>query len=158
MSLTYDQSGDSDIVDLMVSVLDSPYANYLIRQFVMTALTKLAGRLATSSAQQKRISDLLDSYANSLELEIQQRAVEYENLLQLGDIKLGVLERMPPPELKATVLGIGYFFFAHNFSDLKPFLVVENKPVGSTASKEASTTNYCPRISSKCISISRSIF
>lgn len=95
------------MVDLMVSVLDSPYANYLIRQFVLTALTKLSGRPMTSAEQQQRISSLLDSYASSLELEIQQRAVEFENLLQLGDIKFGVLERMPPPELKATVLGIG---------------------------------------------------
>ena len=95
------------MVDLMVSVLDSPYANYLIRQFVMTALTKLSGRPMTSQVQQGRISSILDSYSTSLELEIQQRAVEFENLLHLGEIKLGVLERMPPPEVKATVLGIG---------------------------------------------------
>ena len=110
------------MVDLMVSVLDSPYANYLIRQFVMTALTKLAGRPTTTPTQQKRISELLDSYASSLELEIQQRAVEFENLLQLGDIKLGVLERMPPPELKATVLGIGtLLLIIGNLCDLRPF-------------------------------------
>ncbi|KAH8116299.1 Adaptor protein complex AP-1 gamma subunit [Phellopilus nigrolimitatus] len=115
------QASDSDMVDLLVSVLDSPYANYLIRQFVLTALTKMSGRPTTSVVQQQRISTLLDSYSTSLELEIQQRAVEFENLLQLGEIKFGVLERMPPPELKATVMGI----------------VVENKPVGSTASTEA---------------------
>ena len=130
----------------MVSVLDSPYANYLIRQFVMTSLTKLAGRPKTSPAQQKRISELLDSYASSLELEIQQRAVEFENLLQLGDIKLGVLERMPPPELKATVLGIGISSICSYVSRSKASLVVENKPVGSTASKEASTTTKCSEL------------
>lgn len=114
------QASDMDMVDLLVSVLDSPYANYLIRQFILTALTKMSGRPTTSSTQQQRIMSLLDSYATSPELEIQQRAVEFENLLQLGEIKFGVLERMPAPEIKATVMGI----------------VVENKPVGSTASKE----------------------
>ncbi|KAI5121894.1 hypothetical protein M0805_001098 [Coniferiporia weirii] len=113
------QAIDSDMVDLLVSVLDSPYANYLIRQFILTALTKMSGRPTTSATQQQRIMGLLDSYSTSPELEIQQRAVEFENLLQLGEIKFGVLERMPPPELKATTLS-----------------VVENKPVGSTASKE----------------------
>lgn len=95
------------MLDVLVSVLDSPYANYLIRQFVLTAMTKISGRPTTSPSQQKRIIDLLDGYSTSPELEIQQRAVEFENLLQLGELKYGVLERMPPPELKATVMGIG---------------------------------------------------
>ena len=95
------------MVDLLVSVLDSPYANYLIRQFVLTALTKMSGRPTTSVTQQQRIMSLLNSYATSPELEIQQRAVEFENLLQLGEIKFGVLERMPAPEITATVMGIG---------------------------------------------------
>ncbi|KAL5492269.1 APL4 [Sanghuangporus weigelae] len=111
---------DVEVVDLLVSVLDSPYANYLIRQFVLTAMIKMCGRPTTTPTQQQRIAQLLDSYATSPELEIQQRAVEFENLLTLGEIKFGVLERMPPPEIKATVMGV----------------VVENKPVGSTASKE----------------------
>jgi hypothetical protein len=40
-------------------------------------------------------------------LEIQQRSVEFANLLALGELKSGVLERMPAPELKATVMGYG---------------------------------------------------
>ena len=98
---------DVEMVDLLVSVLDSPYANYLIRQFVLTALTKMSGRTSTTPSQQQRIAGLLDTYTTSPELEIQQRAVEFENLLQLGEVRYGVLERMPPPELKATVMGVG---------------------------------------------------
>ena len=98
---------DVEMVDLLVSVLDSPYANYLIRQFVLTALTKMSGRTTTTPSQQQRIAGLLDTYTTSPELEIQQRAVEFENLLQLGEVRYGVLERMPPPELKATVMGVG---------------------------------------------------
>ena len=96
-------------MDLLISVLDSPYANYLIRQFILTALTKISGRPTTSQTQQQRIASLLDTYTNSPELEIQQRAVEFESLLHLGDVRIGVLERMPPPELKATVMGIGMY-------------------------------------------------
>ena len=47
---------------------------------------------------------MLPGYATSPELEIQQRAVEFANLFNLGEIRSGVLERMPAPELKATVL------------------------------------------------------
>jgi AP-1 complex subunit gamma-1 len=90
-----------------VSVLDSPYANYLTRQFVLTALTKLSARPTTSPVSQERIQALLATYTTSPELEIQQRAVEFANLYNLGDIRGGVLERMPAPELKQTVIGVG---------------------------------------------------
>ncbi|PIL24942.1 hypothetical protein GSI_12829 [Ganoderma sinense ZZ0214-1] len=108
---------DKDLLDLLLSILDSPYANYLTRQFVLTAITKISSRPTTTPAQQERIQTLLLGYATSPELEIQQRAVEFASLYNLGEVRSGVLERMPAPELKATVLGV----------------VSENKPVGSVA-------------------------
>lgn len=101
------QITDTEVVDLLVSTLDSPYSNYLTRQFVLTALTKIASRPTTSSAQQDRIQTMLVTYTTSPELEIQQRAVEFANLFNLGDIRSGVLERMPAPEIKQTVIGVG---------------------------------------------------
>ncbi|KAG0705586.1 adaptin N terminal region-domain-containing protein [Suillus ampliporus] len=113
---------DKDLLDLLLTTLDSPYANSLTRQFLMTSITKLASRLTTSSPQQQRIAEVLAKYTTSPELELQQRAVEFASLFTLGDLRSGVLERMPPPELKATVMGV----------------VSENKPVGSTqAGKDA---------------------
>lgn len=107
MLLTVRKISDQEIVELLISVLDSPYANYLTRQFVLTALTKVSSRPTTSPAQQERIQTLLMTYTTSPELELQQRAVEFASLFNLGEIRSGVLERMPAPELKATVLGVG---------------------------------------------------
>jgi AP-1 complex subunit gamma-1 len=101
------QATDKELIDLLVSTLDSPYANYLIRQFVLTAITKISSRTTTSSAEQDRIAEVLAKYTTSPELELQQRAVEFASLFSLGDLRSGVLERMPPPELKATVMGVG---------------------------------------------------
>ncbi|KJA23596.1 hypothetical protein HYPSUDRAFT_163262 [Hypholoma sublateritium FD-334 SS-4] len=112
---------DKDIVDLVLSILDSPYANYLIRQFVLTAVTKVAARSTTSVPEQDRIAEVLARYTSSPELELQQRAVEFASLFTLGDTRIGVLEQMPPPELKTTVMGV----------------VSENKPVGSTQGAQA---------------------
>ncbi|OJA19912.1 hypothetical protein AZE42_03760 [Rhizopogon vesiculosus] len=109
---------DKDLLDLLLTTLDSPYANSLTRQFLLTSITKLASKPTTSLPQQQRIAEVLAKYTTSPELEIQQRAVEFASLFTLGDLKSGVLERMPPPELKATVMGV----------------VSENKPVGSTQS------------------------
>ncbi|CAA7265109.1 unnamed protein product [Cyclocybe aegerita] len=112
---------DKDLVDLIFSVMDSPYANYLIRQFVLAAITKIAARSTTSPAEQDRIAEVLAKYTTSPELELQQRAVEFASLFSLGETRIGVLEQMPLPELKATVMGV----------------VSEKKPVGSTKGKEA---------------------
>ncbi|KAI5984304.1 adaptin N terminal region-domain-containing protein [Pisolithus albus] len=116
------QVSDKDILDLLLSTLDSPYANYLTRQFVLTSVTKIASRPTTSPGEQDHIAEILAKHTTNPELELQQRAVEFASLFTLGDLKVGVLERMPLPEPKATVMGI----------------VSENKPVGSTrATKDA---------------------
>lgn len=98
---------DADIVELFENVLQSPYANYLTRQFVLTSLTKLSSRPRTTGAQRERIATMLSGFVTSPELEIQQRSVEFASLFNQGEIFVGVLERMPAPELKATVIGIG---------------------------------------------------
>ncbi|KAL4078785.1 adaptin N terminal region-domain-containing protein [Scleroderma yunnanense] len=114
--------GDMDVLELLLSVLDSPYANHLTRQFVLASITKMASRPTASSEQQHRVTEVLAKHSTNPELELQQRAVEFASLFTLGELKVGVLERMPPPEPKATVMGV----------------VSENKPVGSTrATKDA---------------------
>lgn len=96
---------DSDVVGLVDLVLLSPYVNHTIRQFSLTSLAKLSSRFSASSPAQSTINQILGRYTSSAELEIQQRAVEFIQLLGMPDIKAGVLERMPPPELKASVMG-----------------------------------------------------
>ncbi|KZS94449.1 Adaptor protein complex AP-1 gamma subunit [Sistotremastrum niveocremeum HHB9708] len=119
------QVKDSDLVDLLESVLNSPYVNTLSRQFVLTAVTKIMGRQTTSAGQRDRILTLLESHGTSPELEIQQRSVEFVQLISRGDIAYGVLERMPPPELKTTVIGT----------------VSENRKVGSTRTDKDAVTD-----------------
>ena len=130
------QVSDVAIIDLILSILDSPYANHLTRQFVFASITKISSRPTTSPNQQERIAAVLAGYTTNPELELQQRAVEFASLFSLGELRVGVLERMPPPELKATVTGIGVLF-DHVLSIPVPItlqLVSENKPVGSTKS------------------------
>ncbi|KAM0755858.1 AP-1 complex subunit gamma-1 [Meredithblackwellia eburnea MCA 4105] len=111
---TSDAVSEKDVVDLMDNILNSPYTNNSIRSFVLTAVTKLATRFSDPS-QLTRIRGILHKFDNSIELELQQRAIEFGQLLALDGIKGGVLERMPPPELKPTVMGTAS----------------EKKPVGS---------------------------
>ncbi|KAF8318766.1 gamma-adaptin [Clavulina sp. PMI_390] len=114
------QVTDSEIIDLEESILNSPYINTLIRQFVLTSLTKLYARPVVSDASRQRVSALLQGFSTSPELEIQQRSIEFESLFAQREIVSGVLEQMPAPEIKATVIGT----------------VSENRTVGSTRGEQ----------------------
>lgn len=98
---------DKELIDLILSTLDSPYANSLTRQYTLSSITKISSRPTTSRTEQDRIQEVLTKYVTSPELELQQRAVEFAGLFNLGSVREGVLERMPPPELKATVMDVG---------------------------------------------------
>lgn len=74
---------------------------------MLTSLSKLSSRSTTSYGQQERIQNIVLTYTTNPELELQQRAVEFASLFNLGEVRSGVMERMPAPELKATVLGVG---------------------------------------------------
>lgn len=90
---------ESDIVDLFTTVLNSAYSTQIVTEYIITSAMKLTARLKDPS-QVDRIRRLLSQRTSDLSTEIQQRAVEYGNLFAYDDIRKGVLERMPPPEIR----------------------------------------------------------
>ncbi|CAG8582449.1 15939_t:CDS:10, partial [Dentiscutata erythropus] len=94
---------ESDVIDLLESILAGPYANQVTREYVLTALMKLTSRFTSISSIQ-RIQAYIEKYNTSIEVEIQQRAVEYGNLFKFESIRPAVLERMPIPEVKEEVV------------------------------------------------------
>ncbi|KAH7392102.1 adaptin N terminal region-domain-containing protein [Phaeosphaeria sp. MPI-PUGE-AT-0046c] len=90
---------ESDIVDLFETILGSSYAGLIVQQYIVTATIKLTTRL-TDAAQVERLRRLLQRYNANLDVEIQQRAVEYGNLFGQDQVRRGVLEKMPPPEIR----------------------------------------------------------
>ncbi|KAI0999912.1 AP-1 complex subunit gamma-1 [Podosphaera aphanis] len=97
---------EKQIVDLFSSILNSSYATQIATEYIITSLMKLTTRL-TDPAQVDRIRRILHNHSSSLDVEVQQRAVEYSNLFGYDAIRRGVLEKMPPPQIKeeSRVLG-----------------------------------------------------
>ena len=97
---------ESDIVDLFSTILNSSYATQIVTEYIITSSMKLTTRFA-DPAQIERIRRLMGQRTSDLSTEIQQRAVEYGNLFSYDEIRRGVLERMPAPEIKeeSRVLG-----------------------------------------------------
>ncbi|KAG0339561.1 clathrin associated protein complex large subunit [Podila humilis] len=94
---------ESDVIDLLESILAGPFANQVLREYIVTALMKLTSRFSSASSLE-RVKQLLTGFSTSIEVEIQQRAVEYTNLFQYDEIRPAVLERMPVMQIKETVI------------------------------------------------------
>lgn len=90
---------ESDIVDVFETILNSSYAGLIVQQYIITATMKLTTRL-TDPAQVERLRRLLQRYGSNLDVETQQRAVEYSNLFGFDAVRRGVLEKMPAPEIR----------------------------------------------------------
>jgi AP-1 complex subunit gamma-1 len=90
---------ESDIVDLFTNILNSTYASQIAVEYIITASMKLTVRMS-DPAQIERLRRFLSGRTADLSVEIQQRAVEYSNLFGYDQIRRGVLERMPPPEIR----------------------------------------------------------
>ena len=90
---------EKDIVDLFETILNSAYSTQIVAEYIVTSAMKLTSRLKDPS-QVDRIRRILSNRTSDLNIEIQQRAIEYGNLFAYDDIRRGVLERMPPPEIR----------------------------------------------------------
>ena len=90
---------EHEIVDLFSTILNSSYATQIATEYIVTSMMKLTTRLS-DPAQIDRIRRILQNNSTSLDIEVQQRAVEYGNLFGFDAIRRGVLEKMPPPQIK----------------------------------------------------------
>ncbi|KAK8199240.1 DNA II binding protein 1 [Phyllosticta capitalensis] len=97
---------ENDIVDLFGTILNSNYAGQVVTEYIITAAMKLTTRLSDST-QVERLRRLMMTHQTHLDVEIQQRAVEYGNLFSYDSIRKGVLERMPPPEIREAQRVLG---------------------------------------------------
>lgn len=90
---------ESDIADLYENILNSTYANQIVTEYIITSAMKMTTRM-TDPSQVERIRRLIVGRQSDLNIEIQQRAVEYGNMFGYDAIRRGVLEKMPAPEIK----------------------------------------------------------
>ncbi|CAG9532983.1 unnamed protein product [Cercopithifilaria johnstoni] len=83
---------ESSIIDVFERVLPSNLTNIITKSYALTALAKLDTRFNETN---NRIRQMIESNKGHLHLELQQRSVEFSRLLNYGELKFGVLERMP---------------------------------------------------------------
>ncbi|TSO57288.1 AP-1 complex subunit gamma-1 [Bagarius yarrelli] len=84
------QVTEDDVLDALEMVLQSHMSSSATRGFALTAIMKLSTRITAN------VESIVSIYGSCIDLELQQRAVEYNALFKKYDhIRAAVLERMP---------------------------------------------------------------
>jgi len=78
---------------LLERILASSFTTYVAKEFVLTALMKLTTRFSSCT---DKIRHVINEYVTSVQVELQQRSVEYDTVFRKYDhLRPGLLERMP---------------------------------------------------------------
>jgi AP-1 complex subunit gamma-1 len=96
-TITSDIPSEHDVIYLLERLLEGSHVTNKIRQYILIALVKLTNKLESDC--RIRINGLISKYKTNINLELQQRAIEFNALDNLNDeIRSVVLDRMPALE------------------------------------------------------------
>ncbi|BHF76998.1 AP-1 complex subunit gamma-1 [Sparganum proliferum] len=96
-----------DILDLLQTALTSPLSNLQTREMLVSAIMKLSVRFSPTHLE--RIKGLVQLYSTNMDLELQQRAVEYTSVFNkhTESFRAGVFACMPVFEPSSSFLTEG---------------------------------------------------
>ncbi|XP_030366788.1 AP-1 complex subunit gamma-1-like isoform X6 [Strigops habroptila] len=94
------QVTEDEVLDILESVLISNMSASVTRGYALTAIMKLSTRFTCTV---NRVKKVVSVYSSSIDVELQQRAVEYNALFKKYDhMRPALLERMPVMEKVTT--------------------------------------------------------
>lgn len=91
---------ERELIELFSSILTNIATRNSTKRQVLTALLKLTTRMQTCQADAKA---LIATYETHINVELQQRATEYEKILETSQLPGKLLMRIPAPELKSVI-------------------------------------------------------
>ncbi|KAK9504348.1 hypothetical protein O3M35_010703 [Rhynocoris fuscipes] len=95
------QITEGDVISVYHRLLTSPQNTAITKQYALTSLTKLSTRF--QQTETSKIRELIESFGSHVQMELQQRGVEYSQLFgKYSYLRSGLLERMPPLEIQKS--------------------------------------------------------
>ncbi|RMX50218.1 hypothetical protein pdam_00004802 [Pocillopora damicornis] len=92
------QITENDVLDVLESVLYSSHSTSITRDYALTAVMKLSTRF---TATMERIKNVINQFEVNMDVELQQRGVEFGSLFKNHDsMRPALLEKMPVMESK----------------------------------------------------------
>jgi AP-1 complex subunit gamma-1 len=83
---------EEEIVSTLENLIKGPFISLVSKEYILTALAKLCARFPRFV---DRIGKFMESYRKSQHLELQQRALEYCNIIHHDSLRSALFERMP---------------------------------------------------------------
>ncbi len=98
---------EHEVIDLFSTILNSSYATQVTTEYIDHSPDEADDTGCQTPPRSRESRRILQNHQTSLDVEVQQRAVEFGNLFAHDQIRRGVLEKMPPPQIKeeSRVLG-----------------------------------------------------
>ncbi|RWS14031.1 AP-1 complex subunit gamma-1-like protein [Dinothrombium tinctorium] len=91
---SFESFEEGTVVEFCEKILNSNLMNIVTKEYTLTALIKLTVRFPS---QASRIKPIIDSYGCHMNVEIQQRSVEFSTLFSKHDeLRPSLFDRMPP--------------------------------------------------------------
>ncbi|XP_055681469.1 AP-1 complex subunit gamma-1 isoform X3 [Lutzomyia longipalpis] len=88
---------EKDIVEMYQKLLWAPQGSTSSKQYTLISLAKLSTRL---QAAQDEIKQIIDAFGSHLNVDLQQRGVEFSQLFKTHNhLRAALLEKMPPMQL-----------------------------------------------------------
>ena len=83
---------EEEIVSTLENLIKGAFISLVSKEYILTALAKLCARFPRFV---DRIGKFMESYRKSQHLELQQRALEYGNIIHHDSLRSALFERMP---------------------------------------------------------------
>lgn len=87
---------ESDVIDLLQRIIKSSFSSPVTREYVLTALMKLTDRFSVASIE--KLKQVIASFQNNIDVELQQRSCEYSKLFGWDNVRKVLLEKIPVVE------------------------------------------------------------
>lgn len=94
------QIGDDDLVTLFKTIMTSIETHMTTKHQVLTAALKLTTRMPSASHP---LHALISQYESHINVELQQRATEYDKILDTPQLPGKLLMKIPAPEVKSML-------------------------------------------------------
>lgn len=98
------QVTEDEVLDVLEKVLTTPQSSQITKDYAINAIMKLSIRFSSTLS---RIKGFINKYSDHLDMELQQRAVEYVTIFSKHDkMRGGIFERMPTMTSKKDSEGL----------------------------------------------------
>lgn len=95
-----DRPTETDLLDFYQKILWSPQVSTISKQYALMSLAKLSTRLNPCPNE---IQSMIVSFSSHLNVDLQQRGIEFSQLFRdYNNLRPALLEKMPPMQINKT--------------------------------------------------------